>query len=801
MQRNEAHSSGPSRRTVLQVGAAAIGGLAAASTVGLGPIGAAVAATTPTVYDRIRANWLATLVGSVDTSVAVVADYVKAAAATAQTLRNSLDTSSDRTYLWADLDSSTISAVQTTAIGRIRTLALALKTPGSTLYQDADLSDDIVSAVEWFLAHKYGGTVAKYNNWWDFEIGIPLALNDVCVLMFDELGTTDVATAMAAIKKYAPDPDITNGGTSTGANRNWACSIAIVRGALSGDSTLLSTAKTAYSKLFAYSTSGDGFYPDGGFIQHDHYAYTGAYGVSLLQYITYSMLAVQGTTYAFSSNAVSLVTTWVQQNYRPWLYRGEMMDMVRGRALSRFYETDARTGRLVIATLAQLTAVLPTADAATLKAQIKGWIAAATFQPFFTYDPAPVEQVRIPSIVRGHGIDTANTVTAVGESTASVIATSMARAVHRRPGFAFGIAMDTATIHPYESENQENLLGWYTGEGAVYLYLPASNGHWANEYWPTASKYHIPGTTVESVHVASGASRRSSNTWAGGVVQGDVTAVGMGLAPTNEDLRAKKSWFCLADTIVALGAGITASDGNDVITFIESRNIGPNGSTTPVIDGSTVLTTPDSTPTTFTPDWVHIPGVGGYVFPSTTTVQATRADQSGYWTSMDNRGTYEDDTEHTRRFITLAIDHGTDPTNKSYAYFQLPAATQAQTSAAAASDDITVLSNTADVQTVRQASTGVTATNVWVSGQPAVGGISIDKTGCVVVRNSGGTLTVAVSDPTQALTGQVTVTLDTSASSLTAKDDGVTVVSTSPVTLRIDVDGADGGTFTATFTM
>lgn len=807
--------SGPSRRSVLRAGAA-FGALAATTASGLAgatpaaatPAAASTSTTTSTAadaapYDTIRTQWLATMIGDVPSSDSVVTDYVTDLAATAKSLWNSLDTSSDRTYLWADLDSSTVSAVQTSAAGRLRTLALALKTPGSTLAGDTDLRDDVIYAVEWFLQHKYGGSVSKYDNWWDFQLGIPLALNDVCVLLYSELSGRSsgnyVQIAMTAIEKYLPDPNVTNGGTSTGANRNWACAITIVRGALTGDGDTIAAAKTAYAKLFAYSTSGDGFYRDGGFIQHSSFAYVGAYGVSLLQYITYSMLAVQGTAYAFSSGAVSLLTTWVQQNYRPWLYRGEMMDMVRGRALSRYYETDARTGRLTVATLVQLAAVLPAADAATLRAQCKGWIASATSQPLFTYDPAPIEQVRIASIVQGRKLVTDSTVTAAAESTASVIATSMARAVHRRPGYALGIAMDSTRIKPYESENQENLLGWYTGEGATYLYLPASNGHWANEYWPTADKYRLAGTTVEVKHLDPGASRGSTNTWAGGVVQGDVTAVGMGLSFAKQTLRAKKSWFCLGDTVVALGAGITASDGVDVQSVIENRNTGPNGSTTPIVDGTTVLTTPSDSPTTFHPGWVYIPGVGGYVFPTGPAVAVARRDLTGAWTDMDTRGTHEDDTSYTRRFIGLWFDHGVDPSNASYAYLQLPGATQAQTSAAAVSDDVAVLSNTADVQTVRQASTGVTATNVWSSGTAAVGGVAVDRTGCVVVRNTGGVLTVGVSDPTQALTGSVTVTLSTSASSVTSKDDGVTVVSTSPVTLRVAVEGAGGRTFTATF--
>jgi hyaluronate lyase len=792
-------TAGPSRRTVL-VGAAAVAALA--GTRSLLPGGAARAVVTAAVspFATVRSQWLATLIGDVDLGDPVVARYVTDLAAAAKPLWDSLDTRSGRTFLWADLDSSSTSALQTTAIGRIRTLALALKTPGSALTGDPALAADLVSAFDWFLAHKYGGSVGRYDNWWDFQIGIPLALNDVCLLLHDQLTATQVGTAMTAIRKYAPDPRVTAEMTSTGANRNWACSIAIVRGALSEDAAVIADAKNAYVPVFDYATSGDGFYPDGGFVQHEYYAYTGSYGFSLLQYLTYSMLAVRGTEWAFTASRLERVVDWVEENFRPWIHAGAFMDMTRGRALSRFYQTDHRLGHLTVATLVQLADALPAADGAALRSVCKGWIAADTTQPYFAYDDVPIEQVRIPSVVRGRALVTDGAVPTGAESTRSVVATSMARAVHRRPGFALGIAMDSTTIKPYETANDENLQGWYTGEGATYLYLPEKPGHWANQYWPTADKYRIPGTTVQVKPLALGAGRGSTNTWTGGVVQDDVSAVGMGLSFGKQTLRARKSWFGFGDVVLHLGAGITSSDGVRVETVVEQRNTGPDGQTVPVVDGRTALTTPSSTVTTLTPRWVHVPGTGGYVFPTGTTVRALREDRTGRWTDMDHRGTYEDETAHTRRLVTLWLDHGVDPTDATYSWLQLPGATQAQVSAAAVSDDVTVLANTANLQAARQASTGVVALNAWTSGTASVGGVRIDRTGCAVVRRDADGLVVAVSDPTQRLTGTVTVTVDGAVGALRSADAGVTATSTATVTtVRVDVTGSAGRTATARF--
>ncbi len=459
--------------------------------------------------------------------------------------------------------------------------------------------------------------------------------------------------------------------------------------------------------------------------------------------------------------------------------------------------TDQREGRLAIGTLLQLAAVFPAAQALTVRSQCKGWIASDTAQSVFTFDPVPIEQIRLSSVAAGRAVAADAGIPAAAESAESVVATSMARAVHRRPGFAFGVAMDTAKIRPYESANNENLEGWYTGEGAVYMYLPTQPGHWTNQYWPTADKYRVPGTTITTKPLALGKSRTTSNTWAGGALLDGNVAIGMPLAYSA--LMAKKSWFCIGDVIVCLGAGITSTDPDNTIqTTIEQRNIGPDGRTIPIIDGAAALSTPSSTPTTLTPRWVWVPNSCGYVFPAGSTIKAMRNDRTGRWTDMDHRGVYDDTTAYTRRFITLWFDHGLTPTDQTYSYLQMPGATRAATSAMAASPDATVVANTAQVQAVTRG--GVTMANLWSAGAPTTAGITVDRPASVVTSRQGGQLAVAVSDPTKALSGSITVTVDGPASSVVSADPGVTVLATSPnVVISVPMSAAAGRTFVARF--
>ncbi|MGW7686629.1 polysaccharide lyase 8 family protein [Kribbella sp. NPDC054772] len=772
-----------------------LGGVAAGPPA---PASANTTATAATDFDTVRLQWLETLVAP-DADDPVVAQYVEDSAARAGELWRTMDTSSSRSYLWADLDSSTIPAVQRNNIGRLRQLALALKSPGSNLSGDPGLTADLVSAFDWFLANKYGVT-AIYGGWWDWQIGIPLALNDFCVLMYDDLSADRIATAMAAIARYEPDPRVIGSGPATSANLNWTSAVTLLRGALSRDANTLSLAKSAWAGMFPYSSSGDGFYTDGGFIQHNHFSYNGSYGVSLLQYLTYGLVAARGTAWAFTPEAIDRVINWVQDNYRPWMYDGAFMDMTRGRALSRFYETDQRIGRLTTATLLQLAQAFPEEQARALKSQVKAYLTDDTFQPFFTYDPIPIEQIRIPSIVQARAVLADTSIPAADELVTTRVATSMARAVHRRPGFAYAIAMNRHAIYSFETANQENLKGWYTGEGAVYVYLPDQRGHWADMYWPTADKSRIPGITRDRRTPQPGVARYTFNEWAGGAVLDDRAAVGLQLNPKGQTLRGNKSWFCMDDAVVCLGAGISSTDGYGVETVIENRNVGESGTARLTVDGRATNSAPDATSARQRVGWVHLDEVGGYVFPERTDLNILREDRSGRWTDMDQRGVYEDPTLYTRRFVTLWVDHGTDPTDARYAYVQLPAASRADTEHFARRNVVEVLANTPAVQAAKHRDLGLTMANFWAPGTPPVGGISVDRTASVVVSDRRDELSVAICDPTQLLTGNVTVEVAVPARKHVGGDAKVHAsCHQSSVSLTVDMTGSAGRAYVARF--
>lgn len=187
-------------------------------------------------YDMMRTKWLNTLTGgtaynTADTHIAAKISDITSAA---QSNWDSMNKNGGRTYLWSDLSSTTNSSDITNTYRRIQTMALAYNTTGSTLRNNATLLNDIKNALDWMYTNRYNENTTRYGNWWDWEIGTPLTLNDCTVLMYSNLSSTQTTNYMNAVKFFNPDPTKEQPGnyTSSGANRSWKCKVTAVRGVI-----------------------------------------------------------------------------------------------------------------------------------------------------------------------------------------------------------------------------------------------------------------------------------------------------------------------------------------------------------------------------------------------------------------------------------------------------------------------------------------------------------------------------------------------------------------------------------------
>ena len=98
----------------------------------------------------------------------------------------------------------------------------------------------------------------------------------------------------------------------------------------------------------------NGFYKDGSYIDHQDVPYTGAYGVVLLEGISQMMPMIKETPFNDSNQNDTTLKSWIDDGFMPLIYKGEMMDLSRGRAISRENETSHTASATVMKSLLRL---------------------------------------------------------------------------------------------------------------------------------------------------------------------------------------------------------------------------------------------------------------------------------------------------------------------------------------------------------------------------------------------------------------------------------------------------------------
>ncbi|MFH8365386.1 polysaccharide lyase 8 family protein [Streptomyces sp. NPDC018031] len=794
-----------------------------------GPGRSAAADTAPPARDRsaepfeaLRRRWLDLTLGTgFDPGAAPYADRLRRTGQQAAAYRATMRPAPG--WLWPDRPHDPPSGI-TAGYARLNVMAQAYAQPGTGLTGDPGLAEDVVRGLDHLDRTVYHPGTTRYGNWWEWQIGSPRLLLDAVATLPGAVPAELRARTLAAVDHFVPDGmlgDYT--GTSTGANRVDLCRVVALRGVLGGSAAKIALARDALSPVFPYVTRGDGLYADGSFIQHTHVAYSGTYGHVLLDGLGRLLTLLAGSPWEVTDPARRIVFDSVERAWAPLLHDGLMMDSVSGRAISRgvqrtdsgLRQGDHQRGHQLLAAIALLARV---PDAGTpaggpgggaggtprerWHALVKGWIERDTYRPVLT-DP----QFGVADLARLHAV-AADPVPAAPEPSGHRLFAAMDRAVHRRPGWTVNIAMASDRIAYYENGNGENPRGWHTGAGMLYWWAgrdPLSrHGQYTDAFWPTADPYRLPGTTVSAKRLADNegggwGEPRPDARWVGGTTDGEFAALGQDLRGLASTLRARKSWFCLDDGVLCLGADITARDGTAVETVIDHRNLGAEPAPTPgdpggaapavqlTVDGVRRPASAGWSATFGHARWAHLPGHGGYVFPGGGRVRALLESRTGSWRDINTGGSPE---PFTRRYLTLWHDHGTDPDGASYAYLLMPGAgPEAVAARAADRDRVRVLVNSGRRQGVRVPALGLTAVNFWQPGR--TGGITVSGPASVLVRRTGGAAVVCVADP--ARTGvPLDVTWHRPVRAVTAHDPGVRVLGTGGA-LRLRITAGTAG--------
>ncbi|HYW45554.1 MAG TPA: polysaccharide lyase 8 family protein [Bryobacteraceae bacterium] len=671
----------------------------------------------------------------------------------------------------ADLAGATSSAQITSAWSRLKSMALAWATPGQNLYGDAALLADVRSAAAWLEENRYNARVPKeYDNWWDWEIGTPLQLGDLLVLLHGQLTPEETGKYAAAIDRFDSDPRVMAGTiVSTGANRVWKCMGAVLRAIAVKDAAKLQLASDSLGAVFPYVTSGDGFYQDGSFIQHGRFPYTGGYGNAFISQIADILHLLAGSPWDVHDPARDNVYRWVFDSFQPLIYRGAMMDMVRGREISRAGSGDHGAGHSTAAGILRLSQLAPAGPAAKMQSMVKEWLVNDTSRDWSA--GVPLDEVMPLSRLLAD-----SRIPARGELLGSWIFGGMDRVVHLRPGWGFGVAMHSSRINNYESINQENLRGWHSGDGMTYLYT-SDLTQFSDGFWPTVDPQRLPGTTV-----VAGSTPRPNQVGgspiAGGATVDGYSAAMMLMRPTGGQLNAKKSWFLLDDEVIALGSDIgSTTPDQHVETIVENRLLTGDPEFTVAEDGK----------------WACLGDNLGYFFPSGGRWKSARVDRQGSWREINAGGS---PAAILRRYQTIWFDHGATPDRASYAYALLPGKNSAAVAAYAAVPGFRIVENSVQAHAVSKPALGLRAVNFWTDDQKTSDGITSDRIASALVIEGAGVIRIAVADPTQANAGVIHIEIDRAATGVMEKDDAISIDQMAPaLRLTVNVANARGRSF------
>ena len=599
---------------------------------------------------------------------------------------------------------------------RLIVLAKAYRTPGQGLYRDPTLRAQIEAAIAYTKTF-YGVTVLPTGNWWFWTIGIPIDLGPTLVLMqgdVDQQVFDDAVRAMQLRIGSTPTGRGLVGPVPTGQNLVWSSFTHLCLALVKNDPARLALVRDAMA-VVAQPLSTEGIKRDRSFHQHGAQLYTGGYGGQFANDVARYALITRGTAYALPPDAMTSFADYVADGIA-WSLYGNYFDVsVIGREVAR-PTTSGFNG---------LAAMLQASQVDTPRAGELGSAAAKMLETW--RGTLPIELASLAA-----KIDSARTPASWPSGHRHYYASDYT--IHRRHGWFASIRMFSTRTKSGEKTNNENIRGARQSDGRFYL-TQRGDELFGRDVLPALDWSRLPGTTVEQKSdTANGVYGYGTRSFAGGTGDGQNGVSAMELAPLNSLLFARKAWFFFDDAIVFLTNGITSPSGNGVETIINQVQT----SATPARGY----------------DWLTLDGVG-YWFPAPpANLKIASESRTGTWQGL---GGSSDTTSHTKRFVTMYLDHGTTPSNSSAEYVIVPNKNASEMAQWVSSRPIAIAANNDTVSAVRDVRTGALGLTFWRAG--SFEGIQSSAQAVVYITTIGRTMHLHAADPNGTSTGTFQITI------------------------------------------
>lgn len=640
-----------------------------------------------------------------------------------QALIETLDLNHTNGSLWPKLEGKAIEYTFMHSFYYLEAIGRQYANPYSSYYQDKEVLSLLLQALQFLQENSYYVGVPLIGNWWCYEIGTPQALNKIMLYLWDDMPDFMRKNFLETIDFFVPDPrymlyrftqkPLEHKPTETemyrraeGGNQVDIAMVKFIWALLAEDEEALLASWDALCSVFVVVEEGNGFYPDYSYVDHGNIAYPGGYGAVFLEGLSVLLPLAQSIGYHLTDSNRNLLYSWIEFSFLPFIYKGELMDMIRGRSATRKHMEAHLAGNEI------LYSILRLAYAHVFTAEKESKLQAELRQAFTDEKFVPIE-LKAQNFKDLYLLSTlmADATLKANEESFNRYYPAMAKWVCKNSiyNFGLGLSLHSSKIQNYEYMNLENKKGWYTSDGMLHLFTGDSS-HYSNNYQCTVDPNRRPGTTVIRRPMEDGTGETTlMRNFVSGIVQGTNHAmIGMDFVNSDLSMEAKKSWFYAQDALHCLGAGINGIGAFDqktpIETIIENRKVTDlhfdlyiNGTARYLKSGeeeilehvySLYFSTADDN--TF-----------GVQFHKPVRLHLLLEKRQGTWYEINGMETM-DPYENT--FLTLWITH--DDANKSYAYSLYPNRTYEEFSEILTAQSIVVLENNADVQIIEDTLNG-----------------------------------------------------------------------------------------------
>ena len=490
---------------------------------------------------------------------------------------------------------------------RLLEMAIVYKDKKSPFHRDKELSSQIHKGMKFW---DDGDFVCP--NWWYNEIGTPRVMGLLYLLMEDEMSATEMTNAV----KYMENAKI----GLTGQNSAWLAENVLMRALLQKDERLFSQAHGYIVKEMAISPDGEGVRPDMSFHQHGAQQQFGNYGLSFALSASYWARVFKGTKYAPSKEQMAVLRGYLLEGMQ-WIYWKGYLDI-------------SSCGRQV------------TPNTQKKKAYAYG----LALQNMIDADPEYAGEYKKTYDRDAVAVSSGNCFTGNRYFYCSDYG------VHRTEKWFSGLKMSSNRTIGAEIINTENLLGMYTGNGAVCYY---NRGNEYENIFPVWDWAMLPGTTcfkTDSLFpgVIQYKYYNNQHDFVGGISDNNTGIAAMEL--TDQGLTARKSYFFTDEAVVCMGSGIRGDKDFEIVTTIEQK-----------LRNGEIVSHPVASP--LKGEAIYHDEMVYYSFISPS-VQLKTGTASGNW---QRTAAYLDTTTVEKDVFKLWINHGALPDGGSYGYMVFPA--------------------------------------------------------------------------------------------------------------------------------